>query len=116
MMLEIFAYSKSDITGLYCSKTRALSQASGAAHEAKVVVSELQTRLMKEVEEREAEAAIYNARLYENEKRQGDWYVEKKLLEKRIREMDAEVTTTSSVLVILGMFEECQSPFGFQCC
>ena len=44
------------------------------------------------MEEREVEAAMYNARLYENERQQGDWYVEKRLLEKRIEELDAEVT------------------------
>lgn len=41
--------------------------------EAKVVVSELQSRLSKEIEEREAEAAIFNAKLYETEQLQSDW-------------------------------------------
>ena len=56
-----------------------------------MVVTELSTRLKKEIEEREAEAALYNAKLYESEKQQGDWYVEKRLLEKRIEELDREV-------------------------
>lgn len=73
-------------------RTGALSKASGASKEAKAVVNELQSRLVKEMEEREVEAAMYNARLYENERQQGDWYVEKRLLEKRIEELDAEVT------------------------
>ena len=72
-------------------RTQALSRAPGASKEAKLVVTELSTRLKKEIEEREAEAALYNAKLYESEKQQGDWYVEKRLLEKRIEELDREV-------------------------
>mmetsp|Transcript_19839 Transcript_19839/g.55161 ORF Transcript_19839/g.55161 Transcript_19839/m.55161 type:complete len:250 (-) Transcript_19839:321-1070(-) len=76
---------------LLSRRTKALSQSSGATSEAKVVVTELQTRLIKEMEEREAEAAIYNARLYENEKRQGDWYVEKRLMERQMQQMADEL-------------------------
>lgn len=68
-----------------------MGRASGASSEAKLVVNELQSRLTKEMEEREVESAMYNARLYENEKQQGDWYVERRILERRIKELELEV-------------------------
>ena len=42
----------------------------GASQTAKAVVSEMQSRLVREIEEREAEAAIYSAKLYEPDQRQ----------------------------------------------
>ena len=51
----------------------------------------MQTRLTREIEEREAEAAIYNARLYATEQSQSDWYVEKRLMEAKLGKLEAEV-------------------------
>eukprot|EP00193_Tetraselmis_chui_P009780 CAMPEP_0177753472 /NCGR_PEP_ID=MMETSP0491_2-20121128/1479_1 /TAXON_ID=63592 /ORGANISM="Tetraselmis chuii, Strain PLY429" /LENGTH=426 /DNA_ID=CAMNT_0019268761 /DNA_START=36 /DNA_END=1316 /DNA_ORIENTATION=+ len=82
---------RSNYNKLLTRRTQALSRASGVSSEAKSVVSELQARLSKEMEEREVESAMYNARLYENEKQQGDWYVERRMLEKRIIEQDEEL-------------------------
>eukprot|EP00873_Tetraselmis_striata_P036346 jgi/Tetstr1/456610/TSEL_043313.t1 len=76
---------------LLARRTEALGRASGASSEAKLVVNELQSRLTKEMEEREVESAMYNARLYENEKQQGDWYVERRILERRIKELELEI-------------------------
>ncbi|KAK3276039.1 hypothetical protein CYMTET_15868 [Cymbomonas tetramitiformis] len=41
--------------------------------------------------ERETEAALYNARLYDTEQKQSDWYVEKRLLERKVAKLDAEI-------------------------
>lgn len=43
---------------------------------AKVVVDEMNVRLRKEMEEREAEAALYSAKLYESERQMSDWWAE----------------------------------------
>jgi hypothetical protein len=39
------------------------------------VVVDIKHRLEREIEERETEAALYNARLYETEQKESDWYV-----------------------------------------
>lgn len=39
------------------------------------VVDDMQERLRKEIAEREAEAALYSARLYEQERMASDWWV-----------------------------------------
>lgn len=39
------------------------------------VVVELQQRLEREIQERETESALYNAKLYETEQKESDWYV-----------------------------------------
>jgi molybdopterin converting factor small subunit len=94
---DLYLVIEAPLLSVYCvvffglRRTQALSRASGVSSEAKSVVSELQARLSKEMEEREVESAMYNARLYENEKQQGDWYVERRMLEKRIIEQDEEV-------------------------
>jgi hypothetical protein len=38
------------------------------------VVVELQQRLEREIQERETESALYNAKLYETEQKESDWY------------------------------------------
>ena len=43
--------------------------------QARSLVDEMQQRLSKEIQEREAEAALYSARLYESEKQMSDWWV-----------------------------------------
>ena len=40
---------------------------------ARQVVEEVQARLVAEVRERDAEAALYSARLYESERQASDW-------------------------------------------
>eukprot|EP00191_Tetraselmis_sp_GSL018_P013108 CAMPEP_0177589850 /NCGR_PEP_ID=MMETSP0419_2-20121207/7052_1 /TAXON_ID=582737 /ORGANISM="Tetraselmis sp., Strain GSL018" /LENGTH=434 /DNA_ID=CAMNT_0019080289 /DNA_START=211 /DNA_END=1515 /DNA_ORIENTATION=- len=82
---------------LLSRRTEALRAAPGASREAKAVVRALQKRLTEEVEEREAEAAMYNAQLYHSERHQGDWYVERRLLERRVEEMDKELSERDRV-------------------
>ncbi len=36
---------------------------------------DLQHRLEREMEERETEAALYNAKLYDSEQKESDWYI-----------------------------------------
>ncbi|PNH07868.1 hypothetical protein TSOC_005643 [Tetrabaena socialis] len=67
------------------------------AAQAHALVGDLQKRLEAEVAEREAEAALYSARLYESEKAMSDWYVEKRLLEEHIARLGAELAQRDSV-------------------
>ncbi|KAG2445968.1 hypothetical protein HXX76_000571 [Chlamydomonas incerta] len=64
---------------------------------ARTLVDDLQKRLAAEVQEREAEAALYSARLYESEKALSDWYVEKRLLEEHIARLSAEVAERDKI-------------------
>lgn len=50
------------------------SKASGTGA-ARSLAAELQSRLAAEVQEREAEAALYSARLFESERATSDWRV-----------------------------------------
>ena len=52
-----------------------MSSSKAASHQARGLVDEMQHRLAKEIQEREAEAALYSARLYESEKQMSDWCV-----------------------------------------
>ncbi|GFR44887.1 hypothetical protein Agub_g6231, partial [Astrephomene gubernaculifera] len=64
---------------------------------ARALVGELQRRLEAEVQEREAEAALYSARLYESEKAMSDWYVEKRLLQEHIARLSGEVAERDKI-------------------
>ena len=72
-------------------RVEAVNRSAGAAKEAKLVVGELKSRLTKEMEERESEAALYSAKLYQSEQKQSDWYVEKRLMEQKVAKLTAEV-------------------------
>ena len=54
-------------------------------------MSSLRTQLDKEVRERETEAALMSAKLYEFEKREGDMFVEKRILTARIADMQSQI-------------------------
>ena len=41
---------------------------------------------------RDVETAIYNAQLYEYEKKEVDWFIEKRYLEEKVAAMDDEVS------------------------
>lgn len=82
---------RADYRRLLTRRVEAVRRTGGANTEAKKVVEELHHRLNREIQEREAEAAIYSARLYETEQQQSDWYVEKRLLEGKVEKLDAEV-------------------------
>ncbi|GIL97836.1 hypothetical protein Vretimale_3381 [Volvox reticuliferus] len=58
---------------------------SAAAVAARAIVEDLQKRLAEEVQEREAEAALYSAKLYQSEKAMSDWCVEGSLLAVRVQ-------------------------------
>ncbi|KAG2501488.1 hypothetical protein HYH03_001265 [Edaphochlamys debaryana] len=70
---------------------RSAAAVSSTAAAAVGLVDDLQKRLVAEVAEREAEAALYSARLLESEKAMSDWYVEKRLLEEHIARLSSEV-------------------------
>jgi hypothetical protein len=72
-------------------RVEGISKSPAASREAKMVVGELHQRLASEIEEREVEAAVYSAKLYESEKVLGDWYVEKRLLEEQLAQLHAEL-------------------------
>ena len=82
---------RADYRRLLNRRVDAVRRTGGANSEAKKVVEELHHRLNREIQEREAEAAIYSARLYETEQQQSDWYVEKRLLEGKVAKLDGEV-------------------------
>eukprot|EP00232_Nephroselmis_pyriformis_P016923 CAMPEP_0182883130 /NCGR_PEP_ID=MMETSP0034_2-20130328/18204_1 /TAXON_ID=156128 /ORGANISM="Nephroselmis pyriformis, Strain CCMP717" /LENGTH=207 /DNA_ID=CAMNT_0025016261 /DNA_START=28 /DNA_END=651 /DNA_ORIENTATION=- len=88
---EKYRQIRSDYRRLLNRRVESVRRASGASTEAKKVVSELRDRLTQEVEERETEASLFNSRLYEAEKRQSDWYVERRLLEEKVARLDGEV-------------------------
>ena len=54
-------------------------------------MNELNFRLNQEQKQRDIETAIYNAQLYEYEKKEVDWFVEKKYLEEKIVSLEEEV-------------------------
>ncbi|EFJ50720.1 hypothetical protein VOLCADRAFT_116749 [Volvox carteri f. nagariensis] len=64
---------------------------------ARTLVEDLRKRLDEEVQEREAEAALYSAKLYESEKAMSDWYVEKRLLEDHITRLTAELAERDKI-------------------
>ncbi|GLC54860.1 hypothetical protein PLESTB_000913700 [Pleodorina starrii] len=73
------------------------SSGSAAAVAARALVDDLTKRLAEEVQEREAEAALYSAKLYESEKAMSDWYVEKRLLEEHITRLSAELSERDKI-------------------
>jgi len=75
---------------------RLLDQRSGIVSrkinkDAKRMVGELKSRLDKEMEERELEAALLTTQLYEQDKRESDLYVEKRLLEQKVGALQQEI-------------------------
>eukprot|EP00201_Polytomella_parva_P014352 CAMPEP_0175065270 /NCGR_PEP_ID=MMETSP0052_2-20121109/15824_1 /TAXON_ID=51329 ORGANISM="Polytomella parva, Strain SAG 63-3" /NCGR_SAMPLE_ID=MMETSP0052_2 /ASSEMBLY_ACC=CAM_ASM_000194 /LENGTH=343 /DNA_ID=CAMNT_0016331771 /DNA_START=49 /DNA_END=1077 /DNA_ORIENTATION=- len=62
-----------------------------ASSEAQEVVRRLQSRLSAEREEREAEAALYSARLYESERASSEWFVERRRLEEVANKLREEL-------------------------
>jgi len=82
---------RADYRRLLTRRVETVRRAPGASTEARKVVEELHHRLNREIQEREAEAAIYSARLYDTEQQQGDWYVERRLLEGRVERLGGEV-------------------------
>ena len=54
-------------------RTSAVSTSKAASQHARALVDEMQSRLAQEIQEREAEAALYSARLYESERQMSDW-------------------------------------------
>lgn len=64
---------------------------------ARKLMNELSSRLTEEKKQRDVEAAVYNAQLYEYEKKEVDWYVEKKYLEDRIVSLEQEVAKRNAL-------------------
>lgn len=52
-----------------------VKNSSTTTRESKRLLEDLQARLKQEVEEREAEAAVYSSNLYHLEKEKTDWYL-----------------------------------------
>lgn len=82
---------REDYNRLLNKRVATVQSSSKASAAAKSLVTDLQGRLVAEVQEREAEAALYSARLVESERAASDWYVEKRLLEDHIAKLSAEV-------------------------
>ncbi|KAG1660748.1 hypothetical protein FOA52_010622 [Chlamydomonas sp. UWO 241] len=82
---------RDDYNRLLKKRTVAVSTSKAASAEARALVDEMDARLSKEIQEREAEAALYSARLYESERLMSDWYVEKRMLELHIERLSEEV-------------------------
>ena len=55
------------------------------------IMNELSFRLNQEQKQRDLEAAVYNAQIYEYEKKEVDWFVEKRYLEEKIAALEGEV-------------------------
>ncbi|GAX82417.1 hypothetical protein CEUSTIGMA_g9845.t1 [Chlamydomonas eustigma] len=101
---------RDDYNRLLYKRTSAISSSKTTTQEAKSLVGEVTQRLTKEIQEREAEAALYSARLYESEKQMSDWYVEKRLLEQQISRLKEEVAQRDKLdsemeVCLCGMFE-----------
>ncbi|MEW5299467.1 MAG: hypothetical protein WDW36_002482 [Sanguina aurantia] len=84
---------RDDYHWLLSKRASTLQTTKAAATQAKHVLGEMQQRLAKEMDEREAEAALYSARLYESERQMSDWYVEKRMLEDHIAKLSEEIRT-----------------------
>ena len=54
------------------------------------LMNELNFRLSQEQKQRDLEAAVYNAQIYEYEKKEVDWFVEKRYLEEKIASLEGE--------------------------
>lgn len=59
--------------------------------DAKKLLSEMQGRLETEMRERDQEAALFNTSMYETERLKSDWYVERRMFEARVEQMDREL-------------------------
>ena len=68
-----------------------LQKTLGSQVKAGKLMNELNFRLNQEQKQRDIETAIYNAQLYEYEKKEVDWFVEKKYLEEKIVSLEEEV-------------------------
>lgn len=76
---------------LLANRAAAVTKNSGPNTQAKQVLKETTLRLHREVEDREAEAALYSARLYDLERQLTDWYVDKRMLEDHIAKLNEEI-------------------------
>lgn len=83
---------REDYNRLLKKKATTITSSKQATAEAKELVNEMQDRLNKEIQEREAEAALYSSKLFESEKLQSDWYAEKRILEQQIERLSGEVS------------------------
>eukprot|EP00959_Pyramimonas_sp_CCMP1952_P367581 7699260-Pyramimonas_sp.AAC.1 len=66
------------------------------------------------MEERETEAALYNAKLYDSEQKESDWYVERKLLLHKVEKLEGEIRKRDQLdsqieTCVASMFERQQS-------
>ncbi|KAJ9528333.1 hypothetical protein QJQ45_014308 [Haematococcus lacustris] len=101
---------RDDYHRLLFKRASSIQSSKAVPSAAKVVVDNIQTRLHQEVAEREAEAALYSARLYESERQLSDWYVEKRMLEQHIARLREEVAQRDRLdqeieSCVCGLFE-----------
>ncbi|CAG9467754.1 unnamed protein product [Pedinophyceae sp. YPF-701] len=93
MQFQVKQYTnmKSQYYRLLRKRADAVEQSDKVVGAVKALVRDLLHRLEAEIEEREAESALYNAKLYELERLQADWYVERRVLEERLAEREEEL-------------------------
>ncbi|GFH15714.1 uncharacterized protein HaLaN_11994, partial [Haematococcus lacustris] len=101
---------RDDYHRLLFKRASSIQSSKAVPSAAKAVVDNIQTRLHQEVAEREAEAALYSARLYESERQLSDWYVEKRMLEQHIARLREEVAQRDRLdqeieSCVCGLFE-----------
>ena len=82
---------RADYRRLVEQRVQATRRSRVAATGATGVVNELRARLVKEMDERDQDAALLQSRLYERDKKEADWYVERRLLESRIEELTKSI-------------------------
>lgn len=58
-----------------CRRAGTLASSKAATSIARGMVADMRNRLHDELSEREAEAALYSAKLYESERQMSDWWV-----------------------------------------
>ncbi len=58
-----------------CRRAGTLASSKAASSLARGMLDDMKQRLHQELTEREAEAALYSAKLYETEKQMSDWWV-----------------------------------------
>jgi hypothetical protein len=105
---------KDDYNRLINMRSTMVSRDPSVSGHAQQLISELEQRLTVEEEEREAESAAYNAKLYSAEKEQCDAYVQKRLVEHQLKQVAADVQArdeleTKIESCIAGMFERMQA-------
>jgi len=88
---------RTDYRRLVEQRVQATRRSRAVANGSTSVVDQLRSRLVKEMDERDQDAALLQSRLYERDKKEADWYVERRLLENRIEQLTKSIEERDSL-------------------